>query len=275
MHSSTITLSLPPLLHLLRRPRRSSQSTLRIRSIITCVIRSSSSSSTRHSDYPFLNENDPLTVDHLDHHNTKATPTMLRHRNDHRSSAANRLSLPRPSQQVRQRRIQRVFVTTSIAVLAAAVILSFDDKMCNHRLMSVVGGAPAITAAWLPSTTVRRPTKSRRLVVVVPRLAVSSEESGGSVGKFRIENTIVNDPDDDDDENAVVVTWLTDSDNDAAMAAAKDTAARSDAPSSASSQPWGSRLPPRVRDRIVAAGQARAVANKKKRESDTDRKRRT
>lgn len=92
----------------------------------------------------------------------------------------------------------------------------------------------------------------------------------------------INDSDDDDDDETMVVTWLSEDEYDSGSASrdGKNEAksAKSATTTTTKTKPkttWGSKLSPKVKERIILAGQQRAIQNKQKRISDMDRKRRT
>lgn len=87
------------------------------------------------------------------------------------------------------------------------------------------------------------------------------------------------DEDSDNSGEDVSVTWLTTDDETATTTAnpqstTTTTMETRSAGSASGSSKWDS-LNPKIKERIVRAGQERAIANKKKREPDTDKKRRT
>ena len=130
----------------------------------------------------------------------------------------------------------------------------------------------------LPSASTSTSTLRRYRSPSMPRSGIARPIiTSLDVSNINIDN---DDNIDDNDDDTVVVTWLDESNdssnNDKSSQPSRDTATKSKTEAATTTtMKWGSKLSPQVKQRIILAGQQRAISNKQKRISDMDRKRRT
>ena len=110
--------------------------------------------------------------------------------------------------------------------------------------------------------------RSNECRFLVPFRPLSSSSLDNTIDNIDIQNDDTIKAEDDDDDDTVVVTWLDEENTKAGDTTTTTTS------SSTTTTTWGSKLSPKVKQRIIFAGQQRAIANKQKRISDMDRKRR-
>jgi hypothetical protein len=179
------------------------------------------------------------------------------------------------------RMIHTLFVIMGVVVLSSAFIVLHcvtTTTVTNAFLMTTSTttsgkSTPALSSYSTPvimRRNRRRPNEIRTLS--------STLDTGNTIDMGNISNEKNSDDDNNssnDDDDTVVVTWLdniNDNEEDAKEDASKQTPTP---PKTKTKTTWGSKLSPKVKERIILAGQQRAINNKQKRISDMDRKRRT
>ena len=147
-------------------------------------------------------------------------------------------------------------------------------------LVIMMTGTTTTTDAFttLPSASTSKSTLRRNRSPSMPRSGIVRQ----IITSLDVNNINIDDENiDDHDDDTVVVTWLDESNdssnNDKSSQPSRDTATKSktEAATITTTMKWGSKLSPQVKQRIILAGQQRAISNKQKRTSDMDRKRRT
>ena len=147
-------------------------------------------------------------------------------------------------------------------------------------LVIMMTGTTTTTDAFttLPSASTSKSTLRRDRSPSMPRSGIVRQ----IITSLDVNNINIDDENiDDHDDDTVVVTWLDESNdsssNNKSSQQTRDTATKSktEAATITTTMKWGSKLSPQVKQRIILAGQQRAISNKQKRISDMDRKRRT
>ena len=174
-------------------------------------------------------------------------------------------------------------IIVAVGALISSGLLRHGTTTTNAFLVSTTTTTTTSTTtstspySFVSSASIRRSRRrSNECRFLDPFRPLSSSSLDNTIDNIDIQNDDIikadDDDDDDDDDGTVVVTWL-----DEENTKSGDTTTIVAPPSTTTSTTtttWGSKLSPKVKQRIIFAGQQRAIANKQKRISDMDRKRR-